>query len=67
MLGTAPPALHLAMRLRRSAGESGLTDEITAAHTELGEFHRALHDTATGYEDSDTDAADSLRRTGSTT
>ncbi|WP_406692224.1 hypothetical protein REH65_10040 [Saccharopolyspora sp. ID03-671] len=67
MLGTAPPALHLAMRLRRSAGESGLAHEITAAHAALGDFHSALHDTATGYEHSDTTAADLLRGADSAT
>lgn len=66
MLGTSPPALHLAMRLRQSAGESGLTREITAAHTELGDFHSALHETATGYENTDSAAADALRGTEGT-
>lgn len=64
MLGTAPPALHLAMRLRENAGESGLTQEITAAHTELSHFHSALRDTTTGYEHADTAAADALRDAG---
>lgn len=48
-LGTAPPAMHLAMRLRDAAGESGLTGEVTAVDTELNSYHRALSDTVRGY------------------
>ena len=48
-LGTAPPAMHLAMRLRAAADESGLTGEITAVDTELNSYHRALSATVRGY------------------
>jgi hypothetical protein len=41
-LGTAPPALHLAQRLRDAAGETGLTGEVTAASNELARFHEGL-------------------------
>ncbi|WP_432757863.1 hypothetical protein [Saccharopolyspora erythraea] len=63
-LGTAPPALHLAMRLREAAGQSGLTGEVTAADTELNGFHRSLKETVTGYLDRESDAAASLRSIG---
>lgn len=42
LLGSAPPAVHLAMRLREAAGPTGLTGEVGAADTELGSYHRAL-------------------------
>jgi hypothetical protein len=42
LLGTAPPALALADRLRAAAGEAGLTGELGAAGTELREYHRSL-------------------------
>ncbi|MFI0467268.1 hypothetical protein ACH347_24595 [Saccharopolyspora sp. 5N102] len=64
MLGTAPPAMHLAMRLREAAGQSGLTGEISAADTELNGFHDALHQTVTRYVSSDDHTAQVLRRTG---
>lgn len=51
MLGTAPPALHLAQRLHEAAGRSGLSGEITAADTELNGYHQALHAAVTGYLD----------------
>ncbi|MGW3469594.1 hypothetical protein ACWDKQ_14240 [Saccharopolyspora sp. NPDC000995] len=64
MLGTAPPALHLANRLREAAGDSGLTGEISAADTELNSFHTALQATVTGYLQTDDDSAQALRDTG---
>lgn len=51
LLGTAPPALHLAARLREAAGPTGLTGEVSAADTELASYHRALRDTVSSYED----------------
>ena len=45
LLGTAPPAMHLAMRLREAAGPAGLTGEVSAADSELASYHRALHAT----------------------
>ena len=57
MLGTAPPAVHLAMRLREAAGPAGLTGEVSAADTELNSYHRALRATVTRYQDGDNDIA----------
>ena len=57
MLGTAPPAMHLAMRLREAAGPAGLTGEVSAADTELNSYHRALHATVKRYQDGDNDIA----------
>jgi hypothetical protein len=53
LLGTAPPALHLAMRLREAAGPAGLTGEVRAADAELASHHRALHATVTLYINGD--------------
>ncbi|HWE90710.1 MAG TPA: hypothetical protein VG317_14720 [Pseudonocardiaceae bacterium] len=64
MLGTAPPAIHLAMRLREAAGESGLTGEVSAANTELAGFHQALQTALTRYLDSETDIAGTFRTLG---
>lgn len=64
MLGTAPPAMHLAMRLRETAGQSGLTGEISAADTELHTFHCALKATVTGYLETDASSAEALRDAG---
>lgn len=57
LLGTSPPALHLAARLREAAGPTGLTGEVTAADTELASYHRALRDTVNLYQDNDSDVA----------
>jgi hypothetical protein len=57
LLGTAPPAMHLAMRLREAAGPAGLTGEVSAADTELNSYHRALQDTVKRYQDNDSDIA----------
>lgn len=57
MLGTAPPALHLAMRLREAAGLTGLTGEVSAADTELASYHRALDATVKRYQDGDSEVA----------
>jgi hypothetical protein len=57
LLGTAPPAMHLAMRLREAAGPAGLTGEVSAADTELNSYHRALRATVTRYQDGDDDIA----------
>ncbi|AHH99291.1 hypothetical protein GCM10010174_50510 [Kutzneria viridogrisea] len=60
-LGTAPPALHLAARLREAAGRSGLTGEVTAADTELSDCHQALRGTLATYLDTEAAIARSLR------
>lgn len=53
LLGTAPPALHLAARLREAAGPAGLTGEVSAADTEIASYHKALRDTVNRYRDGD--------------
>src|SRR5262245_45503815 len=57
LLGTAPPAMHLAMRLREAAGPAGLTGEVTAADAELSSYHRALRATVNRYQDGDREVA----------
>lgn len=57
LLGTAPPALHLASRLREAAGPAGLTGEVGAADGELAGYHRALRDTVTRYQDDEGETA----------
>jgi hypothetical protein len=57
LLGTAPPAMHLAARLREAAGPAGLTGEVGAADAELASYHRALRDTVSRYRDGDTEIA----------
>lgn len=59
-LGTAPPALHLAKRLRDAAGDTGLTGEVTAASAELSRFHQNLAVAVTGYVQQERKVADSL-------
>lgn len=61
MLGTAPPALHLAMSLQEAAGRAGHTGEVHAADTELNDFHRALRTSADRYSERDADVAAALR------
>lgn len=61
MLGTAPPALHLAMRLRAEAGATGLAGEVGATDTGVNEFHTALRRTVTGYRDREAEASRALR------
>jgi hypothetical protein len=57
LLGTAPPAMHLAMRLREAAGPAGLTGEVTAADNELSSYHQALRATVNRYDDGDREVA----------
>ncbi len=57
LLGTSPPALHLAARLREAAGPAGLTGEVTAADAELASYHRALRATVDRYQDGDREIA----------
>lgn len=64
MLGTAPPAMHVAMRLREAAGQSGLTREIGATNSELENFHRALKETVTSYLEGENNIASVLRTAG---
>jgi hypothetical protein len=57
LLGTAPPAMHLAMRLREAAGPAGLTGEVSAADAELASYHQALRATVNRYRDGDREVA----------
>ncbi|RZS44247.1 hypothetical protein EV193_101122 [Herbihabitans rhizosphaerae] len=57
LLGTAPPAMHLALRLREAAGRAGLTGHVTAADEELGSFQQALSQTLRTYVGNDSSAA----------
>jgi hypothetical protein len=57
LLGGAPPAMHLATRLREAAGPAGLTGEVGAADAELASYHRALRDTVSRYQDGDSEIA----------
>lgn len=57
LLGTAPPAMHLAARLREAAGPAGLTGEVSAADAELASYHRALRATVHSYQDGDREVA----------
>ncbi|MBK1783573.1 hypothetical protein [Prauserella cavernicola] len=51
MLGTAPPAVHLAMRLREAAGGSGLAGEVEATEREVREYQQMLDEAKTKYQD----------------
>ncbi|MFC0435032.1 ThiF family adenylyltransferase [Kutzneria buriramensis] len=53
LLGTAPPAVHLASRLQEAAGPSGLCGEIGAANTELTNFVAALKASVAMYLEAD--------------
>jgi hypothetical protein len=64
MLGTAPPALHLAMRLRDAAGPAGLAGEVGAANTELNSCHRALRETVANYLDREDEITSTFRAVG---
>lgn len=63
-LGTAPPAVELAKRLRAAAGESGLAGEVSAARREVEAFRKILSDAKTAYTDADADAESSVRAAG---
>ncbi|SDW40992.1 hypothetical protein SAMN05421504_101507 [Amycolatopsis xylanica] len=63
-LGTAPPALHLAQRLREAAGRSGLTGEVSAADTEVTGFHHALKATVSRYLDRESDGVEAVKKGG---
>ncbi|AXB41346.1 hypothetical protein [Amycolatopsis albispora] len=61
MLGTAPPAVHLAMRLREAAGSSGLAGEIEATVREVREYQEMLAEAKGKYQDHDTRSAEDLK------
>lgn len=60
-LGTAPPAVELAARLRAAAGESGLAGEVSAAQREVEAFRRMLSDAKARYVEVDAAAGSSMR------
>ncbi|MFD0203617.1 MULTISPECIES: hypothetical protein [Saccharothrix] len=64
MLGTAPPAVELAQRLREAAGESGLAGEVSAAQREVEAFRQVLSDAKASYTEVDDDASASVRAAG---
>jgi hypothetical protein len=64
MLGTAPPAVHLAMRLREAAGRSGLAGEVQAAQQEVDGFQRTLSDTKESYVGRESDTGSAMRAAG---
>lgn len=65
-LGTAPPALALADRLRATAGLAGLTGELGAANTELRDYHRSLVSALAGYVDVDRTLSATIDTTATT-
>jgi len=66
MLGTAPPAVHLAMRLRDAAGRSGLAGEVQGAQQEVEGFQRTLSDTRDSYAERESDTESAVRQAGDT-
>lgn len=63
-LGTAPPARHLAQRLRTAAGESGLTGEVIAAEREVRAFQQMLKEIKAAYVDGDANVRADVREAG---
>ncbi|WP_020662162.1 hypothetical protein [Amycolatopsis benzoatilytica] len=61
-LGTAPPALHLAQRLREAAGQAGLSGELGAADTELTGFHEALQHGIRHYQEHESGVQEAFQR-----
>ncbi|MEY7973985.1 hypothetical protein AB8O38_18465 [Saccharomonospora xinjiangensis] len=64
MLGTAPPAVHLAMRLREAAGSSGLAGEVEATEREVREYGKMLAGAKRKYQEHEEQSADDLHATG---
>ncbi|MFE2758096.1 hypothetical protein ACFXGA_39465 [Actinosynnema sp. NPDC059335] len=63
-LGTAPPAVELAARLRAAAGETGLAGELSATRREVEAFRRLLADARATYTAVDADAESAVRAAG---
>ncbi|MFJ8910891.1 hypothetical protein [Amycolatopsis sp. NPDC102389] len=61
MLGTAPPAAHLANRLREAAGGSGLAGEIKATEREVRQYRQMLASAKHKYQEQEERAGDDLR------
>ncbi|EIE99238.1 hypothetical protein [Saccharomonospora glauca] len=64
MLGTAPPAVHLAMRLREAAGSSGLEGAIKAAERELREYGEMLEQAKRKYREQEDRSGEDLHAKG---
>ncbi|WP_156753580.1 hypothetical protein [Actinokineospora pegani] len=64
LLGTAPPAAHLAERLREAAGPDGLVGEIQAAERDVREFQRTLAQAKHDYGEQESDAESAFRSVG---
>ncbi|RZQ62395.1 hypothetical protein [Amycolatopsis suaedae] len=64
MLGTAPPAVELAQRLREAAGSSGLAGEVEAAEREVREYKQLLDGARGKYQERDDQASEDLREMG---
>lgn len=65
-LGTAPPALALADRLRATAGRAGLTGELGTAESELRGYHRSLVSALADYLDVDATVSSTVEATAAT-
>ncbi|MGW5701452.1 hypothetical protein [Amycolatopsis japonica] len=61
MLGTAPPAAHLAHRLREAAGGSGLAGEVKAAEREVREYQQMLASAKREYQEREERSGDELK------
>ncbi|GGP55688.1 hypothetical protein [Saccharothrix coeruleofusca] len=64
MLGTAPPAVELAGRLRAAAGQSGLAGVLGAAERELEAFLRTLAEVRATYAERESDTGAAVRAIG---
>ncbi|MFC4852927.1 hypothetical protein [Actinophytocola glycyrrhizae] len=64
MLGTAPPAVHLAVRLREAAGRTGLAGEVAAAQREVEAFQATLSDAKRAYDEGEAEAESAVRAAG---
>ena len=62
MLGTAPPAVHLAKRLREAAGGSGLAGQVRAAEQEVREYRQKLDAGRKRYQEREDEAVEGLPR-----
>ncbi|EME63733.1 hypothetical protein [Amycolatopsis decaplanina] len=61
MLGTAPPAVHLANRLREAAGGSGLAGEVESTEREVREYQQMLAAAKRKYQEHDERSGEDLR------
>ncbi|PXY29106.1 hypothetical protein [Prauserella endophytica] len=61
MLGTAPPAVHLATRLREAAGSSGLAGEVKATEREVREYQQMLSEAKRKYQEHEDSSGEDLR------